>query len=507
MKGTKRVLVIGAGTGGCAFAGHLAKISGAEVVLLEAGPDYGPFCDFRWPAEFLDTRRMPTASHDWGLKNDDTVRNRTYALERARIIGGCSSHNGCSAVRGTRFDYVRWAELTGGEWTLDGLESDFEEIERLLNVRTYAEEEITPFQRCVRFAAINHGLSLSRNINDLDEDEGVSICPVNKRGSFRWNAAFAFLDPIRTNPSFRMVDGVEVDSIRLDGDRAVAATGARWGAPFEVAADVFVLACGAYGTPALLQRSGIGHGEDLRRAGINVLVDSAGVGHNLQDHPAVILRFTASDELVAEMKAFEARNIPYEEGVIIKKRSQAATDVFNLHIFSNGGHTAANPDDWYWELYVGLLEPKSRGMVRVLHESKGGGFRISHNHFSDENEADLHAVLDGVRCAREIAATSPLAECLVRENEPGPDVASDEELRSWILRSHIHYWHPAGTCPMGPHRDQGHVCSGKGRVHGLDNLFVADASLMPEITRGNTNIPTALLGWRVARSVRDFLGG
>lgn len=196
----KRVVVIGGGTEGCAFACHLVRLFSAEVTLLEAGPDYGSFEEFRWPTELLDTRRMPTTTHDWGFKNEDTIRSRTYPLERAKVIGGCSSHNGCSAVRGTRFDSSRWAKITQGEWALDGLESDFEQVEHLFNVRTYAVEEITPFQRHVRSAAINYGLPTSSNINDLDEGEGVSVCPVNKRGGFRWNAAFAFLDPVRSKP-------------------------------------------------------------------------------------------------------------------------------------------------------------------------------------------------------------------------------------------------------------------------------------------------------------------
>lgn len=502
---TKRAVIIGGGTGGCAFAGHLVRLSGAEVTLLEAGPDYGPFDEFRWPTELLDTRRMPTTSHDWGLRNEDTVRNRTYALERARVIGGCSSHNGCSAVRGTWPDYARWAKITGGDWALDGLESDFEQIEHLFSVRTYGIEEVTPFQRQVCSAAVNYGLPVSSDINNLDEDEGVSVCPVNKRGGFRWNAAFAFLDPVRSRPNFRIVDGVEIDSLVLAGKRVAAAKGRRSGAAFEIEADVFVVACGAYGSPLLLQRSGIGPRKDLGLAGIEVLVDSPGVGYNLQDHPSVILRYTASQELISQMKIYEARNIPFEEGIIIKKRSSLATDVFDLHIFSSGGHALGNPEEWYWELYVGLLLPKSRGAIVVAPGSKGSGFRISHNHFSDEQKTDIQAVLDGVRHARGIAATSPLKESLVAEKEPGSMVASDEEIRNWIQRSHTHYWHPAGTCRMGPHRADGDVCNGGGQVHGLENLFVADASLMPVITGCNTNIPTALIGWRMARIVRDFL--
>jgi len=502
---SKRVVVIGGGTGGCAFAGHFVRLTGAEVTLLEAGPDYGGFEEFRWPAEFLDTRWMPTTTHDWGLKNEDTVRSRNYSLERAKVIGGCSSHNGCSAVRGNRFDYARWEKITHGEWTEAGLESDFQQIEGLLNVRFYSMEEITPFQRHVRSAAINYGLPVSRNINDLDEDEGVSICPVNKRGGIRWNAAFAFLDPIRSKRNFCIVDGVEITSLQLEGTRVRAAKGNRWGKAFEIEADFFVVACGAYGTPVLLQRSGIGSSKDLSLAGIPVMVESPGVGRNLQDDQAVILRYSASEELISQMKVYEERNIPFEEGIIVKKRSSLATDVFDLHIFSSGGHTPGNSDEWCWDLYVALLSPQSRGTIVVTPGSKGSQFRISHNHFSDEQGWDLQAVLDGVRHARGIAATDPLQQLFIAEKEPSPKITSNEEIREWIQHFHMHYWHPAGTCRMGPSRAEGDVCNGRGQVHGLENLFVADASLMPEITGGNTNIPTALIGWRIARGVFNSL--
>ena len=219
----------------------------------------------------------------------------------------------------------------------------------------------------------------------------------------------------------------------------------------------------------------------------------------------MILRYAASRELISQMEIFESRNVAFEEGIIIKKRSRLATDGFDLQIFSCGGRVAGKADEWYWELYVGLLSPNSRGAIMVAPGSRGSEFKISHNHFSDEKGNDVEAVLDGVRHARGIAATSPLRESLLAEKEPGPQVAGDGDIRAWIQDSHLHYWHPAGTCRMGPHRADGDVCSGRGQVHGVENLFIADASLMPVITAGNTNIPTALLGWRVAGAVRDFL--
>jgi choline dehydrogenase-like flavoprotein len=500
----KRIVVIGGGTGGCAVAGRLARLAAAEVVLLEAGPDYGAFEDFAWPTELLDTRCTPD-SHDWGLRNRDTVRQWDYPVSRAKVIGGCSSHNGCSAVRGTRSDFQRWARETEGQWRGDGLEADFREIETLLNVRTYALDEITPFQRHVRSAALAYGIPESLNINDLDEDEGVSVCPVNKRGSFRWNAAFAFLDPVRGRNGFSIRDRVEIDRLALSGERAVAACGRRAGEPFEIEADLFIVACGAYGSPILLQRSGIGRASDLDAAGIKINLESPGVGHNLQDHPSATLRYESDGKLIDEMEAHERARVPYEEGIIIKKRSPAAKGAFDLHIFSGGGRRAADRQQWYWEIFVCLMQEKSRGRAVVNPGSQGASFIISHDHFSDPAGVDLAIVTEGIEIARAIAKTPPLREMLKSEIEPGSGIAGPAEIAAWIWDSHGHYWHPTGSCRMGPQRMKGDVCDGQGRMHGLANVFIADASLMPSITSGNTNLPTALLGSRIGKSIADTI--
>jgi choline dehydrogenase len=143
---TKRALIIGGGTGGRAFAGHLVRLSGAEATLLEARPDYSPFDEFRWPTELLGTRCMPETSHDWGLRNEDTARSRTYPLERAKVIGGCSSHNGCSAVRGTRRDLCRLGEGHSGR-----LGAGWPGVRLRTNRGTYGIEEITPLSAAGTF--------------------------------------------------------------------------------------------------------------------------------------------------------------------------------------------------------------------------------------------------------------------------------------------------------------------------------------------------------------------
>ena len=473
------VAVIGAGTGGATFAGTLAVTGRHEVTLIEAGPDYGPFDAHRWPSELLDSRRIPL-SHDWGLVNAD-LSGRRYKVERARVMGGCSAHNGCAAVRGLRSDFIAWAEAAGVFWEPDAILADFEAVERALRVRPVPPDETTPFQQAVHAASLAIGLPVSENINDIDEGPGVSICPVNKHGGVRWNAAFAFVDPVRDRMS--VVPNLRVGELILEKGRVAGVRGTCAGEPWEGRFDAVVLAAGAYGSPELLLRSGLGGA-------------LPGIGRNLQDHPCAVLEYRASEALLERTKRFEQAQLAFDEAIIVKARSPYARSIVDVHIFASGGRLPAG--GWYWQLWVGLLTPLSRGRVRL---DADGALAIEHDQLSDAAGTDLAALRWGVELARDIAAQAPLA-ALLTETAPGPECRG-EVLDEWIRRTHVNYYHPAGTCTMGPDPDTGAVVDGRGRVHGVPGLMVADASIMPVITAGNTNVPTAALAHRLARHFDD----
>jgi choline dehydrogenase len=497
-----RVVVVGGGTGGCAFAGTLARTTGHDVVLLEAGHDFGPFEQMRWPFELLDSRRIPL-THDWGLLNEDPGTNRRYNLWRAKVLGGCSAHNGCSAVRGLRADFDQWAEVGGAFWAADKLLEDFRAVEAALRVRSYRPDEITPFQQDVHAAALACGFPNSADINDIDEGEGASVCPVNKVGGVRWNAAFAFLDPVRDRGNFSILDDFEATELRLDGNRVVGVRGLRRGAQTDVDADMVVLGAGAYGSPILLLRSGIGDPALLRAAGIAPRHDLPGVGQNLQDHPCAVVGYAGRPELIERMQAFERTRLAFDEGIIVKARSPASAWPVDIHIFSCGGRSF-EPAGWYWQLWVGLLTPYSRGEVRPVREGGELRFTIAHNHGSDREGRDLAALAWGVETARRMAASDPLRAMLAEEVAPGAAIGRDG-LADWIRATHVNYFHPAGTCAIGKDPRQGAVVDEMCRVHGLKGLMVADASVMPNITAANTNIPTAALAHRLARHFEAVL--
>lgn len=496
-----RIAVVGGGTGGSTFAGTVARLTRHEVVLLEAGPDYGPFGNLNWPAEIMDSRRIPL-THDWGLINEDPRSGRRFELARAKILGGCSSHNGCSAVRGLRGDFEAWAASGGDFWSPDAFVADLEAVESALRVRRYALDEITPYQQDVYAAALAAGSPVSHDINDIDEGAGASICPVNKVGGVRWNAAFAFVDPVRGQSNLTIIDHFEARELLFASDRVSGIRGMRQGQILDIDADLVVLAAGAYGSPIVLMRSGIGDPDMLKSAGIAVRHGLPGVGRNLQDHPCLVLDFEARPQLIERMREFESRALAFDEGIIIKARSPMADSPVDIHIFSCGGRKF-EPAGWYWQLWIGLMTERSRGRIRPVREGADLRFAIEHDHLTDAAGLDVKTLTWGVDMARRIAATEPLAGMLQKEIIPGADVSGDA-LAKWAHESHVCYFHPAGSCAIGKDPTQGAVVDGMCRLHGLKGVMVADASVMPRITATNTNIPTAGLAYRLARHIDEI---
>ncbi|MEO1190630.1 MAG: GMC family oxidoreductase [Pseudomonadota bacterium] len=489
-----KVLVIGGGTAGCAFAGALLERSSFDVTLVEAGPDYGPFDAHRWPAELLDSRRL-ASSHDWGLA-EASVAPRHLALERARVLGGCSAHNGCAIIRGPASDYQRWAEVTGDpHWLPDALEEDFSAVEAALEVRQLPMAEVTPFQRDLHAAALAAGYPALSAVGGYDQKPGVAIWPMNKRGGVRWNAAFAFLDPHRSSGRLTILDQTEVHRLLVEGESVVGVEGRRQGEDFSLKADLVVLSAGAYGSPMLLQASGIGDPDQLAAAGIACRHALPGVGKGLQDHPSVVLRYQASAALEARMEAFEAGQLAYDEGAIVTLASRQARDPVDLHLVPAAGHDGAG--DRYWEIGAALLTPRSKGQVRPL---AGGDVAIEHDYLSDPEGHDLACLLDGIAAICALVREAPLSEGLTAPVSLA-DSVEGVDLSAWVKGHVQHYWHPAGSCAMGRSAEEGAVVDGKGRLLGLEGCIVADCAIMPGVPAANTNLPAALVGRRLARFV------
>jgi choline dehydrogenase len=490
-------VVIGAGTAGAAVAGLLAEGSGRSVLLLEAGPDYGPYAAGGWPAELLDARALPMESHAWGYDSGATWSHRTLPFERARVIGGCSAHNGCAEIWGSRLDYDHWAALGNPGWSADELLPFFRSGADRLRVRRYRDDEITPFHAACLAAAPGVGIPSVDDLNDLDQDVGMATSPVNIVDGVRWNAAFAYLDPVRSRANLTIAGDTLTDRLIVRAGRVDEVAVVRAGRSATIRARQVVVCGGAYGSPAVLLRSGIGDPDELRRLGIAPQLDLPGVGRNLQDHPFGGLMFAGTSELERRMGEFGAKQWMPEEQTIAKARSARCREGFDLHLFPTGG-PGDGGEGWRWSIPVACMTPRSRGSVQLTSRDPVATLRIDHGYLSDAGGEDLAVLLDGLELARGLAAQPALAPLLGEEMLPGASIASRADLAELLRGFCMHYYHPVGTCRMGPAGQREAVVDPRGRIHGLANAYVADASIMPVIPRANTNMPALVVGLRIA---------
>ena len=477
------VAVIGGGTAGAVVAGRLAA-EGVDVVVVEAGPDYGAFGTPGWPADLLDATTL-ALSHDWGYGGGDG----RWAFERARVIGGCSSHNGAIAAVGHRSDYDGWG-LPG--WTADDVAPLFRTVVENMRVRVYADDEVVPFHRHCLDAARSLGWRMASDLCDLDGNDGFGLESVNVVGRTRWNAAFAYLDPVRDRSNLTIVDRALVDRIAESPDR-VTIHAIRDGQALEIHAGRVVLAAGAYGTPTILQRSGIGDPVRLAAVGVAPVLDLPGVGANLHDHPLVLVDRAIGAELQADIDAAKARGFLPEEQTLGKAvSSQAADGVFDLHVFPVLAADQTHELHGRVGIVASCVAPESRGRIDIVSADPEAHPAIDHDYLGDVSGHDLAVLRDGVAIANALLEHPAVAEHV------GPavtDLSTDAAIRANVA----HYYHPVGTARMGD--DPLAVCDARGRVHGLDRVVVADASLFPRIMRANTNLPAVMAGERIARTL------
>lgn len=478
------VVVIGGGSSGAVVAARLAE-RGADVLLIEAGPDYGPVDSQRWPVELLDARMLAT-THDWGYGSGPVAGRQPWTFERARVIGGCSAHNGAIAAVGHHTDYDGWG-LVG--WSTDDLRPIFASVLETMRVRTYRRDEAGPFHSRCLDAATELGWRMAEDLCDLDANDSFGLESVNVVDGVRWNTALAYLDPVRGASSLSIMADTLVDRVE-DHTNGATVHVVRNGQRLEISAGTVVLSAGVYGTPAILQRSGVGPAALLRRLGIAVVLDLPGVGRNLHDHPMVHADREVGDDLRSWIDEAAAQGFVPEEQTLGKAISTQATDgVFDLHLFPVCASTQTVLTDGRALVEVACVTPRSRGCVEITSANPDRSPMIDHAYLSDPDGHDLAVLRDGLLLAEDMLNHPALASVLGQR-------VTDTSTAEAVRREVAHYYHPVGTCAMGT--ADAAVCSERGRVHGLNHVVVADASLMPQIPRANTNIPTIVIGERIA---------
>jgi choline dehydrogenase len=483
------VIVVGAGSAGSVVARRLVD-AGATVLLIEAGPH-------RDDAAVDDPARMHElwdSELDWCYRTvpQEHAHGRRLHLPRGRVVGGSHALNGMIWVRGNPADYDHWAALGNTGWSWADVRPVFGRIEMLdhpgssaglLDILTGFEPG--PVHRSIVAAARQAGLPFNPDYNGAGQD-GVSYLQFTIRDHRRLTTAGAYLGPVLDR--LTLVADAQVRRLLFDGERC---TGVEWSYLGEVfratAAQQVVLCAGTIGSPEVLLRSGVGDAAELGRLGIPVRADLPGVGRNLQDHWLVPVIASVGRPVLP------SPGLPHMQSQMFW-RSRPSLDLpdlqplhFDVPLYEPW---MDGPADGI-SLMAGLVRPSSHGAVRL----SGPSLEIDPRVLSAPG--DLEALAAAVRLCQELVAAPALREdWSAVELYPGSLAATEDGLRAYIRETVLTYHHQAGTCRMGV--DDSAVVDPLLRVRGLDGLRVADASIMPTITTGNTNAPSVLIGEMVS---------
>jgi choline dehydrogenase len=525
-------VVVGAGTAGCALANRLSADGRARVLLLEAGGS-DRYVWIHIPVGYLYTQNNPRTDWCFRTEPEPGLGGRALNYPRGKVLGGCSAINGMIYMRGQAADYDHWRQLGNAGWSWEDVlpyflrsEDHFEGPSEFHGAggewRVERQRLSWELLDAWREAAAECGIPKTDDFNTGD-NEGCGYFQVNQRRGVRWTTAKAFLRPARGRPNLAVVTRAQVTGLRFDGGRCagVAFREGGWAEKRVRARREVVLCAGAIGSPHLLQTAGIGPAAVLRDLGIEVRRDLPGVGGNLQDHLQLRLIYRVEgvrtlNEVAGRLLGRGTMAVEY----LFKRTGPLTMAPSQLGAFARSGPGYATPNLEYHVQPLSLdrfgeplhpfpaftasvcnLRPTSRGEVRPKDPDPTVSPLIRPNYLSTDE--DRRVAVEAIRLTRRIAAAGALARYNPREHLPGPGFQSDAELAEAAGRIGTTIFHPVGTCRMGPEGDVGAVVDARLRVRGVEGLRVADASVMPTITSGNTNSPTLMIAEKAADMIRE----
>jgi choline dehydrogenase len=523
-------IVVGAGSAGAVVANRLSADPRRKVLLLEAGPPTHPWTHV--PIGYAKMLTNPAVNWLYSAEPEASTNGRRLPVPRGRMLGGSSAINGLAFVRGQAQDFDTWAQMGNPGWSYAEILPFFRRMERYEDPGgddTYRGREgplvVTnpaprdPLYRALIAAAGQVGIPHNPDYNGARQD-GIAMSQATIAGGRRMSTARCYLDPVRNRPNLRIVTGALAERLLIEGRRC---TGVRFSVGDRVeearAAREVVVSAGSINSPQLLELSGIGQAERLGALGIEVRHDLPGVGENLRDHYAPRTRWRIG-----------ARGVTFNDrgrgiGLVgqalryaLTRQGMLGMVAAPIRAFVRSREGLEAPDlllGWVPMLmepgpkgprlasesgmtcYAHPMRPESRGSIHIAASDPRTPPAIRFNFLASPIDGAL--TVAAIRIARAIMNAPAMAPLQVSEMAPGPERTTEDEILEWVRQAAETTYHPVGTCRMGP--DRMAVVDAELRVHGITGLRVADASIMPTLTSGNTNAPTIMIGEKAADMV------
>jgi choline dehydrogenase len=497
-------IVIGAGSAGAVIAARLTEDPEHSVLLLEAGPDYMTFEEI--PNDLLKPW-VSWKDHDWGF-TAEAVPGRNIRLHRGKVAGGSSSVNGTIALRGVPRDFEDWVAAGNQEWSYEQvlpyyrrLENDpeggdFHGTNGPVPIERPKPEEWQPIQRAFYEACRAAGFPDSWDQN-LPDATGVGPWPRNRRDGNRVSTNIAYLIPARSRLNLTIRGRCMVNRLLFDGNRVCGVEVDSGGERQQVYGKRVVVSAGTLQSPAILLRSGIGPKEKLEPHGIDVTHELPGVGENLVDHFSSGVHGIPKEGVVHDPSVVTEIGLRYTApgSDLFNDMQVACSTIFDLDQVR--GMTDTPRGMFSFGVGAVLQRVKSRGRLTLRSADPAEQPNLEMNYVSDPE--DMRRMVDGLRLCWRIMHGPELAPYLQEVLAPSEDIiTSDELLEQYIRNTCSTTWHVVGTCRMGPEGDDMAVVDQHGKVRGLESLYVADASIMPDVVSCNTNLTSIMIGERVA---------